>query len=290
MVRTHDSNFFQEFKHMMNGRRSLSQNFNLVDLPLPQLDTMINGIPKGHMALIRNIKEPFFERINNEEVQLVGRTTLQKRQVLSNGTFRMNKDGKYEYTQIPVPHTHVAILSKTSIGLKRFVEKDGRQVEHKVSEGFRYVDYVETNNGRRYIYIIPKEYVFRLDMCALIITPNKRRVFFQGCKLALQNGTYVYLYVVPYKYRDNLDMRVLGVKSDFNFDKEVKQIINYWMSIGVIFNLNVTQLEDNVNGVTNLGIMDLEGTVVTEEYRRFGVSMQEEKEEDFKNSLGVEEM
>lgn len=289
MAVTNDSLFYKEFRDMMNGRRSLSQGFKLVDLPLPELDTMINGVPKGQMALIRGIKEPFFERLNGEEVQLVGRTQLKKRQVLSDGTFRRDANGNYVCTHITVPHECVAILSKRSIGLKRYVEVNGIKREHKVSEGFRYVDYVGTREGRKYIYIVPKMYVYRLNMCALVLTPNKRRVYFQGCKLALQNGNYVYLYVVPYKYRDNMDARVLGVKSHYDFSKEVTQIIHYWMSIGVIFNLHLTALEGNINGVTNLGIMDLEGTIVAEDYKRYGVSMAEEKEEEFNNALGLKE-
>jgi hypothetical protein len=284
-MQNNDNLFAKEFRDMMNGRRSMTQSFNLVDLPLPELETMINGVPKGQMALLKGIKEPFFDRLSNEEVQLVGRTTLQKRQVLSDGSFRTNKEGKYEYTQVPVSHGCVAILSRTSIGLKRTV--DGRS--HKVSEGFRYVDYVETNTGRKYIYIIPKSFVYRLNMCALVLTPNKRRLYFKGCKLALQNGVYVYLYVVPYRYRENMDVRVLGVKSQFDFDKEVWQIINYWMGLGVIFNLTMTALDGQVNGISNLGIMDLDGTVVSEEYRRYEVSMADESEDAFQTSLGTDE-
>jgi hypothetical protein len=289
MSRTNDSLFHKEFRDMMNGRRSISKNFNLVDLPLPELTTMINGFPKLHMALVKNIKEPFFDRLNNQEVQLVGRTTLQKRQVLSDGTFRKNAQGKFEYTQIPVPHGHVAILTSLSIGLKRKIMVNGVERPHKVTDGYRYIDYVQTKLGRKYIYIIPKSFVYRLSMCALVLTPNKRRNYFQGCKLALQNGNYVYLYVVPYKYRENLDLRVLGVKSSFDFNEEVSQIITYWMGLGVIFNLTVTTLEGQVNGVTNLGIMDLEGTVVSEDYTRIGASLADENEEEFNASMGVED-
>lgn len=287
MSRTNDAVFHKEFRDMMNGRKALTNNFNLVDLPLPPLKSMIKGSLKGHMVVVKNIKEPFFERLNTEEVQLVGKTTLQKRQVLPDGTFRKDASDNYVTMQVPVPHSHVAILSPTSIGLKRFVEENGVKVEHKVQEGFRYVDYVETKQGRKYIYIIPKQYAFRLNMCALVITPNKRRTFFQGCKLALQNGNYVYLYVTPFKYRENMDLRVLGVKSNYNFNQEVTEIIRFWMQLGVLFDLNLTALEGNINGVENLGIMDIEGTIISEDYRRYAVSMLEEKEEDFNNSLDV---
>lgn len=289
MSRTNDSLFHKEFKDMMNGRRSMVQNFNLVDLPLPEQTTMINGSPKLHMAVVKGITEPFFDRLNKQEVQLVGRTTLKKRQVLSDGTFRKNAQGNFEYTQIPVPHGHVAILSPLSIGLKRKIMIDGVEKQHKVSEGYRYVDYIQSKTGRKYIYIVPKDFVYRLSMCALVLTPNKRRNYFQGCKLALQNGNYVYLYVVPYRYRESLDLRVLGVKSNFDFNAEVHQIINYWMGLGVIFNLALTTLETQVNGITNLGIMDLEGTIVSEDFQRVGVSLANETEEALNEAMGLVE-
>lgn len=283
-MKTNDTIFAREFRAMMNGRRSLSQGYKLADLPIPPIDTMTKGAPKGRLALIKGVKEMFFERLNGKEVQLVGRTSLQKRQVLSDGTFRRDSNGAYVYDQVPVPHGSVAVLSNLSIGLRRVV--DGR--EHKPTVGFKYVDFVETPNGRRYIYIIPKNYVYRLELCALVLTPNRRRIYYKGCKLALQNGHYVYLYVIPYTYRDNADVRILGVKSTFDFDREVSTILKYWAEVGVIFHPSLTALEGQVNGETNLGIVDLEGTVVADDYRRYDLSMAEEKEEEFQNALGVE--
>lgn len=269
---------------MMNTRRGIT-TFNYVDIPLPELKTMLNGTPKGYMATVKGIKEPFFERLNGEEVQLVGRTTLKKRQVLSDGSFRKDSKENFVYTQIPVKHDCVAILSRRSVGLKRFVEVNGMKKEHKVSEGFRYVDYIETENGRKYIYIVPKTFVYRLSLCALVLTPNKHRVYYKGCKLALQNGNYIYLHVIPFKFRENLSYRVLGVKAGFDFDTEVNQILRFWTEIGVIFDPKLTALEGTVSGVTNLGIMDLEGTCSLEDYVPYTVSLADEKEERFENSL-----
>lgn len=279
-MKTNDEIFYKEFRDMMNSRKASGRSFNLVDVPLLEFKGMTTGTPKRHFALVRSIKEKFFERLNTTEVQLVGRTTLRKRQVMSNGEFRKDAEGRYEYVQITVPNTSVAILSRLSIGLKRFYEEDGRKIEHKVSKGFRYVDYTTIGGERHYIYIVPKEYVYRLNMCALVLTPNKRRTYYQGCKLALQDGTYLYLYVVPHKYRDSTDARELGVKSTCNFSVEMNEIVKYWMSLGVIFDLRVTSLEGQVNGISNVGFTMLEGTMVSEDYKRYGVSLKDEKEDD----------
>lgn len=116
-MKTNDSIFAREFKSMMDGRRSLTSGFKLSDLPLPVMDTMLQGVPKGRMALVRGIKELFFDRLNNQEVQLIGRTTLQKRQVLSDGSFRRDNNGQFVYDQISVSRNCIAILSSISIGI-----------------------------------------------------------------------------------------------------------------------------------------------------------------------------
>ena len=180
-----DYNFYNEFRDMMNGRRgfNVTKGYRLMDLPLPSLNSFFKGTPKNKLALVRGIREEFFELLNNEEVQLLGKTELKKRQVLSDGSFWLDDNGKYMYNVVHVKRDSVAILSSRSIGLKRFKEENGVRREHKPSDGFTYVDYVEQNKSRRYIYTIPKDYVYKLKLCALILTPNKHRTFYKGYKL-----------------------------------------------------------------------------------------------------------
>lgn len=269
--------FYREFVEMMNGRRAcMQQGFKYVDLPLPELSTMINGAPKRRQVFISNkennkITERFYEALNGTQAELVGKTTLLKRQFLSDGSFRKDANGNYVYSQIPVKHECVAILSPVNIGLKRFeFDKKGRKKDIKIDELYRYVDFVEgKDKKRRYIYIIPKKHVYNLNMTALIITPNKHRNFYKGSKIALQNGNYIYLYIIPYKYSNNLSYRVLGVKPSVNFDNEVKQILTSWMGMGVMFNLNTTMLNNPVKGIANLGMQDLEPTLDIGEYELF---------------------
>lgn len=272
-----DSIFNREFRDMMNGRKSLNKAFNLVELPIPELTTMRVGPLTRALVLIKGVKEPFFDRLNNLEVELIPRTTLQKRKVMSDGKFRKDNEGKFVCIQVPVPMNCVAILTNKSIGLKNFVVENGVKKRHKVSEGFKYVDYRETKEGRKYIYIVPKSFVYRLNASALVIALNPHKAYYKGCKLALQNGNYVYLYVIPYKYRTNATYRVLGVKTGVSFDNEVKAILRYWSNIGVIFNPNLTKLEDNIKGLTNLGIMNLLGTCSIADYERYSVSLVDER-------------
>lgn len=278
MAITSNNLFYREFRNMMSVRRATGKNINLSHFSIENANTMIQGKPKGVIALVKGIKEPFFERLNNAEVQIVPKGLLYKRQVLSDGSFRLDNEGKEVKEQVPLKRGSVAILSDVCIALKRRYEKDGKIINHEPSEGYAYVDYIETQKGRKYIYIVPKDYVYRLNMCALVLSLNNLRNYYKGAKIALKDGNYLNVYIVPYKYRDNAGVRVLGVKSTNDFDKEFAILLRDWQNSGLVFDSRLTFLEDSLKGINNIGIIQLRGTI-SESYERYNVPLSKEKEE-----------
>lgn len=275
-MRSADLLFSTEFKKMMDDRRAIAKPFSIAKLPIPPHPSLTAVKPRGKKALIKGITEMFFDRLNNTEVEFLVKTSLKKRKVLSDGSFKRNEKGDIETIDIAVPRGSVAVISDISIGLTRTV--DGKV--HKVSEGFRYVDFISNAKGRKYIYIVPRQYVYRLNMGALILTMNKRRNYYKGVKLALQNGSYIYAYAIPYQYREMMDVRILSLKSSCMFDEELNVLMQGWSRVGIIYHTELTKLENNAHGVTNLGVQWLDGTLPYEEYKRYGVSLDKEKEED----------
>ncbi len=279
-----ESQFVQDFKAMQFQRKSKIgrggvYSFNFANIPLPQFpkDLFItDGVPKKPLAYIKGIKEPYFDALNTTNVYLVGRASLTKKIPLSDGTFRKDKDGKLMYKEITVKQDTVAIMSNKSIGLKNIIEINGVEKEHKVSDGFMYVDYKDTPKGRFYIYIVPKKYVYRLDINALIITPNKHRNFFKGAEVELQNGNKLNIYVIPYKYRQTNGYKVIGVKASTNFEKEVKYLLNYWGKNNIIYDLGITALLEPIKGVNNIGLKTLDPTLLNEDYVAYTDSLQDE--------------
>lgn len=276
-----DTLFKKEFKLMMEGRKSLAKSTDLANIPVPKLPEMLLGTPKLKLATVKGIETEYFERLNKQMVEIVPRTSLQKRQVLSDGSFRKDKNGKYVTDPVPVPHNSVAILSTLSIGLKNVVVKNGKKIKYHTPEGFKYVDYIIQNGVRKYIYIVPKKHVYRYNLCALVLTQNKRKNFYKGARLALQNGVYIYLYVIPYTYRQNIDQRILGVKPSYDFTKQYNLLLKAWQSKGILFDLSKTTLDDQVKGITNLAIEEYEGTIVADDFLQLtGKSLAEEKKDD----------
>lgn len=284
MAVTYDSIFNREFKEMMNSRKARVTGFALGSIPLPDFksvtpskSTFYSGAKTRKVALVKGVSEPFFERLENTEVELVGRTKLFKRQVLSDGSFRKDANNNYVADEVTVPQSSIAVLSPISIGLKRFKEdKRGNQVEHKPSEGYKYIDYVETKEGRKYIYVLPRQRVFRLSLVALMITHNRHRNFYHCTRIALQNGHYIYLYTAPYTYRENMGAHVIGLKASTNFDKEVKLLLDFWQEKKIMFPIQDTALKEQINGVTNIGFQEMEGTLTIEDFKRYDKSLADE--------------
>lgn len=265
-MKTADEVFSKEFKDMMYERKSMSGFFNLVDIPVPDISLKTN-LGRGEVCLVKDIKELFFDKLNDTEVQLVTTPVLMKRQILSNGSFRVDKDGNYVLTQVYVKDGFVAVHCNKSIGLRNKIVVNGIEKKHIPTEGFKYVDFFELNDEIRYIYIIPKENLYQLSLCALIIKAKKHDDFYKGCRIAMQNGHYLYLYVIPYKSGKQIKgSRILGVKASTNFDSEVNKLLDYWIKSGVIFDLNLTALKNQVAGEKNVGIVDLIGTLGPESF------------------------
>ncbi|MBT9146013.1 MAG: hypothetical protein DDT42_01892 [candidate division WS2 bacterium] len=272
-----DNVFQKEFRAMMEARRGrFGDSVSYINLPLPT-ETASGGLS---VVKVKGVVEPFFDRLNGLEVCLTGRMALKKRQALSDGTFRLDADGGFVYHHIAVKQDCVAVVSPVSIGLKRYTLKDGVKTEHIVSDDFKYVDFLDIPSGRQYIYILPKKNVFRLSMCALIVTPNKHRVFYKGLKVALQSGTYVYLYVIPYKYRETSGGRMVCLKASCDMDQEILEVIKGWEQHGLLFNTKLSEVEVSENTVTNLSISCFDGSCLEQDYVQCTVSLAAETEVD----------
>lgn len=261
-----DKVLYAEFKRMLFDRRAVSQNVPLASLPIPSEVKMSSSQLKRRSVTFKNIREPFFDALNKTNAFLMGRSQLQKRSYLSDGTFQKDANGKEVSTPVPVPQGSLAIVSPINIKLPNVV--NGHR--HTPSQGFFYVDFKETPNGRLYIYIIPRDYIYELNLCSLVISTNRKRVFYKGTRVALQNGAFVYIYVTPYRYTTQADTLILNVKNSVDFDVEVRSLIAFWQSKGVIFNLALCALEDHIQGHSNLAMTMLDPTVVFDDFSPVG--------------------
>ena len=184
-------------------------------------------------------------------------------------------------TEITVEKGFVAVYSSINIHLPNKVEVNGEKKNYNPTKGYRFVDFIDTDKGRKYLYLIPMQYVYPMELCGLVISLNKHRAYYKGCKVALTNGHYVYVYSIPYKYRENTGYYLIGAKPSPDFDKEMKQLLDYWMKNNILFDLNMTALDSNYKGNINLGIVDIPGTCMASDYTKFTHAMKSEELDEF---------
>jgi hypothetical protein len=276
---TNDQVFVREFKEMMSTRHAISAErgqIGLSQIPVPNNDALTKSRP---VVYIKGIKEPFFSRLNKSQAMLTNKTTLNKRQVLSDGSFRKDDNNQYVVDKIKVPNSAVALASPISIGLKRqYKDSSGVVQTYIQSKSFRYIDYIDRKSGRVYIYVIPKTFVYRMAQVALIVTMAKRSKYYGAVKIALQNGTFCHLSIIPYSGREMPDAHLISVKATLNFTNEITHLLQVWQHHAVIFDLSLTTLEISVNGLTNIAYIELEPTLSVDDYEPVsGISLAEER-------------
>lgn len=282
----------KEFTDMMNMRKSENTNFSIFSVPYPDLNLITEDsfVDKGRWAYVKGINEKYFSALNNTEVEIVkGRTFQKKLSVLDKETGKVvlakKSNGEYLTTEITLKKDFVAVYSPIKIKLENNIIVNGVKKSYKPTDGYSYIDFVETPKGKKYLYTIPLETVFPVNLCALVISLNQRKVRYKGCKVALTNGHYIFIQSIPYKFKENPGYVVIGAKTSPNFDKEMKQILDYWMKMGILFDLNLTAVSNQVKGSNNIGIIDIPGSMFDEEYVKYGDALKSYKNVEEYNDL-----
>lgn len=262
---TLDEIFYKEFENMMKVRKGATGAIELSAVPLPPEAAGRFFIEKRDKVFLTNIDDEYYGKLNNTECLLWGRSALQRRKFDYKGEYMM-KDGRYIYQDVTCPTECTAIISDLAIGVP---------LKYKPSDKFEYVDMVvkkdaEGNEMRKFVYIIPKKYCFRLNQTALVLSWNRLRVFYSGVALALQNGHILHMYVIPYKPSDQFkNYRILHCKTTDDYSEEIKMLRDFWVKNRIIFNPDMCGLMDFVRGRENMAYLRYDG--VLDVYERYNL-------------------
>lgn len=226
-----DDLFEKEFTSMMRG---LKVRNGLIPLSAVSFGNELESqfsVTAIDKVLIDGIKDEYYSKLNKQVVGVWSRPDLKRRTFDSNGEF-IKKDGNYVLEDVTVPSGCLAISADIPIGVK---------TRYKPEENFAFVDKVYNTalGGSKFIYIIPKKYLYRVNQSCISISWNKfTRNFYAQTSLATKWGSYLFLTVSPYKpSREGKASRVLTVGTDPDDLIEIsKKIIQYLISSGQCFN------------------------------------------------------
>jgi hypothetical protein len=178
-----------------------------------------------------------------------------------------DKAGNFILQDVPCPHDCTAIISPISIQVP---------TKFKSKEGSQYVDMISRKNpdgsiSYRFVYIVPKKYCYLLHQTALVLSWNKLRRFYSGVMLSMQNGSNLFMYIIPYNPNaQSAGRRVLHCKASVDYSTEIQMLKDFWIKNNIIFNPAWCQLDDFVKGRDNMAILNLDST--EDMFERFDAS------------------
>lgn len=273
-----DDIFFNEFTQMMRQLKSINGNVSLSDIPLSDDLAKKCVVLNKQLVRIKGITDEVYSGLNDTTAILWVKPNLARRKYDSAGKF-IQKDGKYVFEEVDVPHECVAIISDKQLGVK---------TKYKPVEKFVYVDFLTKDgddNKRKYIYIVPRKYCFKVTQTALIVSHNKMtRAFYSGVSVSCQNGNILFLYVIPFMPSSTQKaFRVLATGTDpnslFNLAGE---IFKYWVNVGYAFNPMECEMLDCTKGRSNMAFESFAGRIdLYSEYSDKSLDISEQNAESF---------
>jgi len=232
---------------MLNQRRAINSGFGMSGIDLPTRDYDISTREK---VVIKGIVEDYYNVLNDSEAMIWSHGKLSKRKFDYKGEFIKDDNGHYITEEVVLPHECVAVMSDLKIGVPtKFISK----------EKFGYVDFVQRkrkdgSKELKYIYIIPRDYCYKLNQTALVLSLTKLRSYYAGSSVALQNGYILYMYVIPYKPTSKRfkNYLIVKTKTSVDYSDEINELVQYWNSRGYLFDYEMCQVYSGLDGRTNV--------------------------------------
>ena len=269
------------FKKEFNlSRNNMSNQGNIYDLKLPK-----GSLPKRDFYTVKNITEGYYDTLNDSNVMVLPKGyPLTRRLLNSDGQFRIKKDGSFFTINVKLPKDSVAVVYNKPIGLP---------YNHQTKTGgYDYVDYFDIKDdngnivGRRYIYILPKSVLYKVNFNALALSTKKMKSF-AGLSIKTWGYGVLHLCVIPYK--PNLtytSTQLLYAKGSLDFSKEISDVLTVLIKLGVVSNPTEYVLETG----ENIAVSSLDPAYNVMEYEPIALSpLASLSEKELEEVLGVQE-
>ena len=272
---SNDRLFADEFMQMMKSLKGLNPNSELRNIPLPKELIEEFVITNYDKAIVVGIEDEYYSKLNETEVFLArADQKFTRRKFDYKGKFMKDKSGEIIREEVSKPAGCLGVFSEVNVNVPlKYKNKE---------EHFEFVDFFDTDKDRKFLYFIPKQYLYKEKQTALVISWRKLPNFYFGVELSMTTGDFINVFVIDYKPNKlRRDYRVLHCKTDVNYDEELQKLFNYWISIGMIFNPSSCELmeEYTKRGKTrnNMAVYQYDGTM--DVYEKYDLNKSMAKEE-----------
>lgn len=234
-MKTLESEFVKEFKNTV-----MVVDKDVYNIPLPA-EVKTWSVSKTELYAVKGITEEPYTQLNRTIVSKLPSGYTAKRRVIDKSTrgFKIGSDGKYVYEDYKVPAGCEVVISKVKLGVsyKNYLDMNSQ---------YGFVDF--TKNGE-YMYVLPDTVLYRVNQTALALSNKSMKGFTGHSVVTWKHGT-LFLYIVPYKPKTSyVGTSIIKTGYTIDYSREIKQILDYWQSIGFIPNISLCELRELGNSL-----------------------------------------
>lgn len=222
-----ESVFIKEFKRNIRGA-SISKDIYRVPLPKESDYWKVSG---SEVFAIKGILEEgggLFAKLNRTLVRKIPKGAFpSKRKVdIVSRDFVRDDKGRFVYESVKIPNNSVVVISSVNLNLPYKYKSN--------EEGFGYIDFIRNGSSKEFLYYIPKKYLYLTYQTALALSVKNMKNFFGMGYQSWRFGT-IYLHIIPYRPNQKyIGSKILKTSHKINYEKEVKQIVDFWVSNNII--------------------------------------------------------
>ena len=226
--------FVKEFKNSI-----IVENKDIYRVPLPKVcdSWEVSGT---EVYAVRGI-EGVYIGLNKTLVKKVPKNFEVKRRVIDKVTRSFKtENGSFVYEPYTIPSGSIAVTSEVNLGIpySEYISP---------TKGYGYVDFVNSKNKLLYIYVLPKDVLYKVNQTALVISVKNMKSFDGMGFVSWRNGT-IFINVIPYSPNSQyIGTKVLKTSTSLNYTSEIKEISTYWEKVGFIPNISLCALQNNTN-------------------------------------------
>lgn len=213
------------------------------------------GYFRSDLLRIVGCEDPYFSELNGTlALRITDRVV--KRVLDETGEFLRNSDGSYVVQDYPVPTGSACVLSQIPLRIP---------YKYDYVQGYGFVDASLNPEMRGFLYVIPKDHLWRVP-CSGLALSKKKMDSYRSVRVDLARYGKVYLHVIPFKpnktYRASLILRS-DAKAEYNFQSEIISVLKFWQSLGIL--LKVEEVEYNLFEIETKEVC-LGGTYFNEDF------------------------
>lgn len=206
---------------------------NIMNVPLPpQAKEWV--VKKEEPLFVKGIEDDFYKGLNSSLVWRLPKNTVVKKRKISKEmrNFQRDSNGNFIYDDVKIPNKSMVCISEISLGLPYGYR----------AENFGYVDYTIDKGVKKFLYIIPRVYLYPVHQTALVVSV-KNMNHLEGMAYKTWRMGTIYLHIIPYKPNNSYTgSRILLTKTtDISYSEEINTIVKYWESVGFIPNIQVCE-------------------------------------------------